>query len=453
MKKLFKILTVFIILAVQASACFAVETGKIDKLIKKSGLNDMSIVAVSIKNTENNNVVYELNSKRLLHPASTIKLFTQYSALETLGYDYFFKTGFYKDSQNNLYIKLGADPLLTTSQLKEAMQKVKAEGASFNNLYFDDSIIDKKEFSPGWMWDDNVNPYTPKVSAYNLDKNVISVSIEKNSEGKANISLKPAYPMSVISDVKIGVNKDMLEVNSYYWNNPEVVEIFGAVTNPKTINLPLSSMRRYFIYNLDKITDDLRLEIKSTSYSSKLVPQNAQLITEINNPILPALKEALEKSSNLSAETIYKLAGAVKSSSTGSDLNAFEVFNEFYKGIGMDIKNIKLSDGCGVSRYDLIYADWMTEALNKLYKMKNFEKFKELLAQPGEGTLSKRLFDLRGDTWLKTGSLNNISTLTGYVKSQDGHLYSVAILTENYTKDNSEVKAFEDELIKLIYNR
>ena len=122
MKKLFKILTVFIILAVQASACFAVETGKIDKLIKKSGLNDMSIVAVSIKNTENNNVVYELNSKRLLHPASTIKLFTQYSALETLGYDYFFKTGFYKDSQNNLYIKLGADPLLTTSQLKEAMQ-------------------------------------------------------------------------------------------------------------------------------------------------------------------------------------------------------------------------------------------------------------------------------------------------------------------------------------------
>ncbi len=453
MKKIFKILTVFIILAIQANACFAIEIGKIEKLIKKSGLNDMSIVSVSIKNAENNNIVYELNSKRLLHPASTIKLFTQFSAINTLGYDYFFRTGFYKDSQNNLYIKLGADPLLTVSQLKQAMQKVKETGASYNNLYFDDSIIDKKECSPGWMWDDNVNPYTPKVSAYNLDKNVIKLNIEKNSEGNANLSLSPAYPMSIISDIKIGIKKDMLEVNSYYWNNPEVVEIYGAVTNPKSIYLPLSSMRRYFIYNLDKITDDLRIEIKSTSYSSKLVPSGAELITEIANPILPAAKEALESSSNLSAETIYKLAGANKYSSTGSDTNAFDVFNEFYKSIGMNMDNIKLSDGCGVSRYDLIYADWMTEALNKLYKMKNFEKFKELLAQPGEGTLSKRLFDLRGDTWLKTGSLNNISTITGYVKSQDGHVYSIAILTENYTKNNSDVKAFEDELIKLIYNR
>ncbi len=453
MKKIFKVLTVLIIIAIQTTASFAVETGKIDKLIKKSGLNDMSIVSVSIKNAENNNVVYELNSKRLLHPASTVKLFTQFSALETLGYDYFFKTGFYKDSQNNLYIKLGADPSLTTSQLKQAMQKVKETGVSYNNLYFDDSIIDKREFAPGWMWDDNVNPYTPKVSAYNLDKNIIKVNIEKNAEGKANLTLSPSYPMSIISDVKIGIKKDLLEVNSYYWNNPEVVEIFGAVTNPKTIYLPLSSMRRYFIYNLDKIIDDLRIDVKSTLYSSKLVPQNAELITEINNPISPAIKEALENSSNLSAESIYKLAGAVKYSSTGSDMNAFDVFKEFYKGIGMDINNIKLSDGCGVSRYDLIYADWMTETLNKLYKMKNFEKFKAFLAQPGEGTLSDRLFDLRGDTWLKTGSLNNISALTGYVKSQDGHIYSVAILTENYTKDNSDVKAFEDELIKLIYNR
>lgn len=453
MKKLFKILTVFIILAVQASACFAVETGKIDKLIKKSGLNEMSIVSVSIKNAENNNVVYELNSKKLLHPASTIKLFTQFSALETLGYDYFFKTGFYKDSQNNLYIKLSADPLLTTSQLKQALRKVKETGASFNNLYFDDSIIDKKELSPGWMWDDNVSPFTPKVSSYNLDKNLIKLNFEKNSEGKANITLKPDYPMNVISDVKIGINKDLLEVNNYYWNNPEVVEIFGAITAPKSIDIAVSSMRRYFIYNLDKILDDLRINISSTLYSSKLVPSDAVLITEISNPIQPVSKDALEKSSNLAAETIYKVAAANKYFSTGSDLLGFNLFKEFYKGLGMEVDNIILADGCGVSRYDLIYADWMTEALNKLYKMKNFEKFKELLAQPGEGTLSKRLFDLRGDIWLKTGSLNNISAVTGYVKSQDGNVYSIAILTENYTKNNSEVKAFEDELIKLIYNR
>ena len=75
------------------------------------------------------------------------------------------------------------------------------------------------------------------------------------------------------------------------------------------------------------------------------------------------------------------------------------------------------------------------------------------MAQPGDGTLSNRLFDLRGDAFLKTGSLSNVSAISGFVKSQDGNDYAVAIIVQNFMEEQTKVKKFEDDIIKLIYSK
>ena len=454
MKKLFEILTVTLVIVTCANASLAISTEKIDKLLKTSDINKGALVSISIKNTNSGNVVYEKNSQKNMQGASALKLFTMYPVMETLGYDYTFKTLLYKDNQNNLYLKLGADPFLSSAQLKSLFQNAKQDGQSeFKNLYIDDSILDKKEFSQGWMWDDEISPYTPKISSYNLDKNVIKLELEKNSEGKASVSVKPYYPITVISDIDMSAKNNKLEAYRYSWNNPEVVELYGTLSQAQNIELPLGSMRRYFIYNLDKILDDTRINISETKYASKLVPDDAELVAQVENPVSPALTDALQKSSNLSAQTLFKLASAKKYNMSGNDLYAEKLVKEFYEKLGLKTENIIIKDGCGVSRYDIINTDWMSEALSKLYKQSNFEKYKEYMAQPGDGTLSKRLYELRGDARFKTGSLSNISAITGYIKSQDGNLYSFAMITQNFTQSQKEVKDFEDEIIKLIYNR
>lgn len=454
MKNLFKILILTMIFMFSINSSFAFSVSKLEKHIKSSNLNDTATLAISIRDVESGNVIYEQNQNKLLHPASTLKLFTTYSSLNTLGYDYLFKTQFYKDKQGDLYIKLGADPLLTSSQLQQAFQKLKAEGnTSFKNLYFDDSIIDKKEFAPGWMWDDDTNPYTPKVSCYNLDGNIVRVAMTNNPDGFAQTTLKSTYPMSVISVVKTGAKSDYLEVNRYNWMNPEVVEIYGNLKAAKPINIPISSMRRYFIHNVEKALESNKINISNTLYSSKIVPSDAVLITEITNPISRTISSILHNSNNLMVESIFKLASAKKYSATGTDFLGEEVFKDFYKKLGLETDNIIVKDGCGVSRNNLLYADWMTQALNKIYKQKDFEKFRDNMAQSGDGTLNNRLYPLRGEVWLKTGSLSNVSAIAGYVKSQDGHTYSIVILTQNFIQEQSTVKKFEDEIINIIYNR
>lgn len=454
MKNLFKSLIIVMLFMFSINSSFAFSVGKLEKYLKKSNLNETATVAISIKNADNNNIVYEQNQNKLLHPASTLKLFTTYASLDTIGYDYFFKTQFYKDNANNLYIKLGADPLLTTIQLKQAFAELKKQGyTNFKNLYFDDSIIDKKEFSQGWMWDDDISPYTPKVSAYNIDGNVLRVNLTKNEGELLSADVKSTYPISVISNVKLGDKYNYLEVNRYNWLNPNVVELYGNIQSPRTVNIPISSMRRYYIHNVQKILEDNKISISGTKYASKLVPENSILLTEISNPITSAIQPILQNSNNLMAESVYKIAAGKKYNATGSDELAAVMFKEFFNKNGLETDKIVIKDGCGVSRNNLFSVDWMSSALNKLYKMKDFEQFKDNMAQSGDGTLDKRLYELRGDVWLKTGSLSNISTIAGYVKSQDGHTYSVVIFTQNFLEAQPKIKEFENEIINIIYKR
>ena len=454
MKKLFKILTLIMVFMFTVNSSFAFSLGKLDKYIKKSELNENAIVAISVKNLKDGSIVYEQNAKILLHPASTLKIFTAYSSMNLLGNDYTFKTQLLKDDENNLYIKLGADPLLTSSQLNQAFHKLKEDGnTQFNNIYFDDSILDKKEFATGWMWDDDINPYTPKVSSYNLDGNILKVDMLKMDNGNILTELKSNYPMSVISNIDVNNKKDYIEMNRYNWTNPEVVEIYASVVEPKSLNVPISSMRRYFIHNIENAIDANSIKVSGSLYSSKLAPENTQVLAEITNPIAPVFPLILQNSNNLMSETIFKLAGSKKYNATGTSFHAVNAFNEFYKKNGISTDKILVKDGSGVSRNNLVSVGWITDSLVKLNKEKDFETFKEKMAQPGDGTLSNRLFDLRGDAFLKTGSLSNVSAISGFVKSQDGNDYAVAIIVQNFMEEQTKVKKFEDDIIKLIYSK
>ena len=454
MKNLFKTLILVMVFMFTVNSSFAFSVGKLEKFLKKSNIEEASTLAISIKNVDTNEVVYEKNQKKLLHPASTLKIFTTYASIDVLGYDSFFKTQFFKDNENNLYVKLGADPLLSSTQLKQAVYRLKEIGeTSFNNLYFDDSVIDKKEFSDGWMWDDDINPHTPKVSSYNLDGNLVRIDMNANQNGFASTTLKSTYPMSVVSYIQTGAKQDQVDVCRYNWSNPEVVEIFANVKETKSLEIPISSMRRYFIHNLEKALEDNNIKIKGTSYSSKLLPDNAKLLTEVLNPVEKVVPLSLQNSNNLVSETLYKLAASKKYNATGTTVLAAKMFEEFCEKNDIDTKSYVVRDGSGVSRKNLFSVDWMTTALNKLAKRKDFEQFKENMAQAGDGTLSNRLHSLRGEAWLKTGSLSGLSGIVGYVKSQDGHTYSVAILTQNFLDEQSKIKSFEDEIIKIIYNK
>ena len=109
-----KIINLILVLCLSIAGANA---NPIDKAISKSNVNK-SAVSVSVKDTNTGKILYEHNSKKPMIPASTLKAVTYVTALKELGNDYEFKTSLYKTTDNELILKLGADPFLEGSDLR-----------------------------------------------------------------------------------------------------------------------------------------------------------------------------------------------------------------------------------------------------------------------------------------------------------------------------------------------
>lgn len=455
MKNLFKIFVLTLMLAIFTVPAFAkVETldFKLNRLIKSSELDKTSTVAVSIKSIKTGKSVYEYNQNKLLHPASTLKIFTAASAIDSLGYDYNFKTQIYIDKNNNLYIKLGADPKLVVKDLHILVKKLRETShKSVNRIYIDDSIIDTQEWGTGWMWDDNTNAYMPKFSPYNIDNNLFNVNLNITESSCVDAVTTSAYPVAVINKLKVS-DKDNYSIARQDWISPDVIVIEGTIASPKTIQIPVNNMRRYFIAKLNNELVLNNIKNNETEFRTALTPKDAEFLGEVVHPVDSVLLSVLKSSDNKNAETLFKVASSKKYNATGTFELSKKMFNEFYKSIEVDTSSIVIADGSGTSRNNLVTTDFMSSALLQLYFMPDFNKYKEYIAQPGEGTLATRLLDLRGSVWLKTGSISNVSGLTGYIKNKNNDEYTVAILIQSFSKSQKDVKEFENKIISEICN-
>lgn len=423
----------------------AFANGELAKTINSSPLETSSVVAVSVKEANTGKILYQHNEQKLLHPASTLKIFTTIPAMEELGNDYNFTTTFYT-ANNNLYIKAGADPFLTSQALKNAIKNITAKGYhSFNKVYFDGSIIDNAEWGIGWMWDDTTNSKMQKFSAYNLDDNLAKINFSKDENNV--ISAQSDVKIPVINTVSAG-EKDNIFAMRQEWTSPDIILVSGTInSSEKTISVPLNNIKHHYQQTVMTQIKNSKIKLQQPICLEGKVPDDAKIIGEIKNPVAPVYARIFKNSDNYCTETVTKIAGGQKYGETGSVSSQTKMFYEYWANNGVDTNGIIVADASGVSRNNLLTVDFMTNALNKIYVNKQEDFIKNTFAQAGEGTFSNRLLNYRGEVFLKSGTLANISGLAGYVKADNGKMYSVAILIQNFTYPEKQVKIFENKLI------
>ena len=445
MKQYLKIFILIFAFLIFSNKSFA---ANLSSVITSSPLDKTSVVAVSVKDAQTGKPVFEYNEKKLLHPASTLKVFTTFPAIDTLEKDFSFNTDFYVCG-NDLYIKLSGDPLLSSENLKNAVKDIKAAGyKNFKNVYVDSSVMDNVENGVGWMWDDGTNSAIRKFSAYNLDDNILNIDVNYDN-GQITVDTKSFYPVPVINNIRAD-NKNSLVAVRHDWISPDIICIKGTANESTSIQVPVNNMQKYFNYRLLATLKKVNVKVENDIVLKGIVPDGAVKITGISHPLELVLPAIFKDSSNKDCETVVKVAGGISENSTGTLANSLNLFYDYWNTKSVDTSDLIIADFSGVSRNNLVTADFMTEALNSLYKTKKFEELSDLLAQPGEGTLSNRLLNLRGSVWLKTGTLENISGITGYVKTNKGKIYSVAILIQNFNYPKKQVKEFENEIITII---
>lgn len=442
-------LLVFIFALILSVSTVYAET--IDKTLNKLGINK-SAVSVVVKNISTKDTVYSLNGRTPMHPASTLKLVTTAASVDTLGADYSFKTSLYKSTNNDLYFKLSGDPLLSSKNLDKMVKTARDKKITPKNVYVDDSSFDKVEWGEGWQWDDALNPLMPKFSVYNLNKNLLKIDALPTTNGMpATVSIKPNYPITYMNYATTNLTQtSWLKAEK----NPEIantINILGNVSKPATIYIPLNNPRLNFMLRLADIFKDSKIEYFGKFTNAKLPKTNVYLVDEVQHGILPMLGLIIKNSDNLVAESLFKAAGAEWAEAQGSFGNSKKMLDAYFEKLGIDAQDIRIVDGSGVSKNNLMTADFMANFLVYLSEQEGFENIEMLLPTPSEGTLKNRMLYFKDNLRAKTGTLADTSAIAGYIISKRGKTYAFDIMINDAKTSSADKKNIEEQILRSLY--
>ena len=439
-----KILTLFLVFLLTLTVEAKAPKRDFSSVINESGIDKHSI-AISIKDLNSGKPVYELNEKILMHPASVQKLLTLIPAMEILGDDYEFTTSVYSRGEGEYVIKLGADPYLQSSDLKKLVKKMDLET---KKVYIDDSIIEKKDWGEGWQWDDDMNVLMPRFNSYNIDRNLLRITVMPTDKGQQPSIINPSkYPLVFFNHVITGDKNDVkVSRDNSVSNNTLLLE--GTVNKPVVLTIPINNLKRYFDIRLKNTLADSKIYLRQNFITDKLKDTDQEL-GEVTHPISKAVDDILKNSDNMVSETVAKLAGGKAYNDRGTDTYGIRLFEDYCKKIGLDCSKIRITDASGVSKNNLISADFISE-----YLIKNKDnKVIESLPSPGEGTLTHRMLPIKDNLKAKTGTHSDTSSIAGFLTTKNGKKYAFCIIINDTTSTISDMKTLEDYLIREAYLR
>ncbi|UCH65352.1 MAG: D-alanyl-D-alanine carboxypeptidase/D-alanyl-D-alanine-endopeptidase [Ignavibacterium sp.] len=435
---------------------------------------EQSQVAASVYDLTEGESLFRNNDKLLLHPASNMKLLTSAAAIIYLDSSYNFLTSLYHTGviegdtlYGDLYLLGGLDPEFTTDDLDSLVQIVKSLGIKYisNNIYADISIKDSIYWGEGWMWDDEPDPGAPHLSALNINDNSIEVFVEGTEiDSQANIILTPETEYVIVDNrTKTVPARELndLKIDRDWLNRKNTIIVEGEVrrgeyidSSDHTEKLSLLEPEKYFLTLFKEHLKKEGIVVNGITEVKKL-PANPVYLYSIHRSIDSVLVQVNKESDNLSTEMLLYALALNDSGAPAIAENGIETIRKLVDSIGLEPEKYSFADGSGVSRYNLVSAELLVEILIYMYNHPEFNRFYNSLAIGGvDGTLEKRMIDTdaEGRVHAKTGTLNGVSTLSGYVTTLNDHLLVFSILMQNFVEKTRVARVLQDEICNILVN-
>ncbi len=446
---------------------------EIDNALNASCLDDNQ-TSVNVVAMPSGRVVYASNINKPLLPASVMKIITTAAALHYLGPEYRFKTQFlYSGSRQgntlfgDLIIRGGGDPTLTTEKLWQIATKIKASGINeiTGNLVIDAHFFDQYDMAPEWELEErSQRAYDAKLSVLTLNYNSIAIHLQPGQSvgSRVNAWLEPALPYmrlhNTAKTIKRGRNTVSVRRSEQEMGNVKM-RVGGKLpirSQEKVIRLNVDNPIRYATETFRTLLRDAGVKIDG---SSKVVfrPIVANELHEhLSEPLSLILKALNTYSNNLTAEQIIKAIAAERYGTPGTHAEGLRLVKEFLRLNGVNMHGIELIDGSGLSRKNRLTTRAITDLLTSLFSRFDIgpDFLSALRVMGAYGVLSQRLAKspARGKIRAKTGSLRKVSTLAGYVATQDGHVYGYALFLNNNRCGHWKADKIEDSIVTAIHN-
>ena len=429
---------------------------KINKIIEESEVDlNMSIQIVSL---DDNKIIYDYNSQKLLMPASTNKLYTSAAALHYLGKNHYFETNVLI-KKNNLILKGGGDPDLKIKQLDSLALEISKKHKTIDTLFIDDSFLDSLNYGEGWMWDEGPWWYAAPIGALSVNDNCIDFYVGPGKKGdRASIEYFPKTSYigfdnesitvqdTVMSKLKI--DRDWVSNKNNFYVSGEIIDTAKVDTFYRNIYNP-----SYFTGTIFKeLLNKHGAKVNHLSFNLNQPDTYKTIAKHKSKALLLSAKNLMNESDNLTAELFVKSIGAMDTLPGTWDVGLDSIKSFLAKEVLIDTSNIRIADGSGVSRYNLTSSAQLISLLKWMYNSKYKENFISFLPGGGweDSTLKKRLINEGDLVRAKTGGLSGVRNLAGYINSKRYGNVAFSILMNGYINSSSKYVEVQDQIIKTI---
>lgn len=371
-------------------------------------------LGILIYNPLTRDTVYAKHHTESMIPASNTKLFTTATALEIMGGNYTLSTQILSDDSDltdgkidgNIYIKGMGNSDFTSEDLTKMVTSLSKMGIKMvtGDVIGDDTFFDEVYTRDDWIKDENANVKLAPISALVIDRN--KTRVRKKRRGR---------------------------LRTYTVN----------VTNP-----PLYAAKQL----LEKMSKQ-DITVEGTARKGE-TPLTAQILLEETIELRELIKLINKHSNNFLAECLFKTLGAVASNKQGNSFYSTQAILTFIEDNGIYSEGTYIVDGSGISRFDQVTTGAIVGLLEIMYfDLKNFDDYYNSLSIAGvDGTLNERMYNTPAQNNFrgKTGTLNGVSSLSGYLTTASGDDLIISIIIEFDRGRWNTYRDIQDEIIEIL---
>ena len=402
-------------------------------------------------------VIYDPKTKQMINsynenlafiPASTTKLLTTDTAMALLGGKFLWTTQLEYSGEidengvlnGNLYIVGSGDPSLGTG---------KAGAATYSEITRDfKTAISEK----------GIKKITGDI--------IIQTAVfkeNKRAELPSNIVWLEAgsYYLPVGTTTDVNPRNEQLnakrgnpfqDTKRYFYISPYIKKmVFAEKFEGDPVNTKLPDAPAYLANNLRTtlVKSGIVVTGKVVSKMMDPDPEKRIMITAYKSPLLrDIVYDTNQRSDNALAESLLRMVGFQRDGDQTLETGKI-VIREHLESVQFDTNGLAIADGSGLSRSNMVTPIAQVKFLSELMKTSYYKEYFDSLPIGGQTGTLKRSFmgNGYGQIFAKTGTLNKVKTLAGYIKTRSGKTLPFSLMINNYAGSVDQVKSRMEKIL------
>jgi D-alanyl-D-alanine carboxypeptidase/D-alanyl-D-alanine-endopeptidase (penicillin-binding protein 4) len=425
-------------------------------------------VGIYVQKVEGGPVLLASNWETPFNPASTVKLVTTAAALDMLGPAFTWKTQALVDGTLNgevlkgdLFIKGSGDPKLVMENFWLFLRRIRAAGIRDirGKLVLDRSAFEDRLYDAATFDGDPLKTYNAAPDALLLNFKSVNVRfVPDEATRKVRLVMEPPVDGFKLVPPRVG-NGECGDWRAKL--HPEVDDssarfdgAYPLSCGEKVWNIHpyLTTNTQYFGGIFRRLWSELGGSFRGEVINGMASP-TARLVAEWQSPPLPEIVRDINKfSNNVMARQVLLTIPSQLLQEPGTPEHGAEMIRQWLVKKGIAAPELIIDNGSGLSRNARISAVTLGHLLAMEYQSPTMPEFMASLPIIGlDGTMKKRMTTLSaaGNGHIKTGSLDGVRTIAGYVLAASGRRYVVVFLINHPNAERG--KEAQDALLQWVF--